>query len=153
MIRSDPDTTPRAMLRAAARGSMAAMAMSGMRKLTGELGLLEQAPPDAIFGQHPPWPLSRVPDSMRPALTELAHWGYGAVGGAMFIQLPSRVRRHPWAGLIYGVATWGAFEAVVAPALGLDQARRLRLVDRAAILADHVVYGAIVAGSRWPQQV
>jgi len=132
---------------------MAAMAMSGMRKLTGELGLLEQSPPDAIFNQDPPWPLSRVPQGARPAVTELVHWGYGAAGGAMFIRLPSRLRRHPWAGLIYGVATWGAFEAVVAPVFGLDQVRRRRLVDRAVILADHVIYGTIVAGSRWPQQV
>jgi hypothetical protein len=42
---------------------------------------------------------------------------------------------------------------VVAPTLRLSRAKRVRLLDRSALALDHVLYGAIVVGSRWPQQV
>jgi uncharacterized membrane protein YagU involved in acid resistance len=141
------------MLRAAVRGVIAAMAMTGMRTFTEEAGWLEEAPPDAIFSQDPTGVLGKIPESKRPILIELSHWAFGAVGGVAFITMPASLRRHPWAGALYGLLVWGAFEATVAPALRLSQARRLRLLDRATLAADHVVYGAIVAGSRWPQQV
>ena len=41
------------MARSAARGVIAAMAMTGMRRVTTGLGLLEQAPPDAMAEQEP----------------------------------------------------------------------------------------------------
>ena len=140
------------MLRAAARGAIAAMAMTGMRTFTEEAGWLEEAPPDAVFSQDPKGVLAKVPESKRPIVIELSHWAFGAVGGVAFVMTPASVRKHPWAGLLYGLAVWGAFEAAVAPLLRLSQARQLRLVDRAMLAADHMLYGAIVAGSRWPQQ-
>ena len=39
------------VLHAAFRGIVAAMAMTGMRRLTVNLGIVEQTPPDAILGQ------------------------------------------------------------------------------------------------------
>jgi hypothetical protein len=146
-------TRERALLRAGVRGVIAAMAMTGMRTLTEEAGWLEEAPPDAVFSQDPTGVLAKIPESKRPFAIELSHWAFGAVGGVAFITAPASLRKHPWAGPLYGLLVWGAFETAVAPLLRLSQARRLRLLDRAMLAADHVLYGAIVAGSRWPQQV
>ncbi|MGI8440067.1 MAG: hypothetical protein ACR2NV_07750, partial [Thermoleophilaceae bacterium] len=71
------------------RGTVAAMAMSAMRQVTTGLGLVDQTPPDAILKQRAMGPLVRVPwlayfvARREVALVELAHWFYGAVGGAV----------------------------------------------------------------------
>lgn len=122
------------------RGVIAAIAMSVTRAVTTRLGLLREAPPEAIARQTP---APRWAES-RPA-TELAHYGYGAAAGAAFGALPRHLRRARWAGPAYGVATWMFFEAVLAPALGLRQARERRLVERLVLAGDHVLYGVIVA--------
>jgi hypothetical protein len=144
------DTSEPAMLPAAARGAIAAMAMTGMRTFTKEAGWLEEAPPDAVFSQDPTGLLAKIPETKRPIVIELSHWAFGAIGGMAFITMPSSVRKHPWAGALYGLLVWGAFEAAVAPLLRLSQARRLRLLDRAVLAVDHVLYGVIVAGSSGP---
>jgi hypothetical protein len=79
---------------------------------------------------------------------ELAHWGYGAAGGAVFGALPDGVRRQPWAGPAYGFAVWLGFEAAIAPALGLRQAEQLRAAERAALAADHLLYGFVLSELR-----
>jgi hypothetical protein len=145
-------TRQRAVLRAAARGTIAAMAMTGMRTFTEEAGWLEEAPPDAVFSQEPTGLLAKIPESKRGLVVELSHWAFGAVGGVAFIATPAAVRRHPWSGAVYGLLVWATFEAVIAPALRLSQAKRVRLLDRAVLAADHILYGAIVAGSRRPQR-
>ena len=138
-------------LRGAARGTVGAMAMTGMRVMTTELGLLEQAPPQAISRQRARGAralLRRAPRKQRPGLVEAAHWAFGAGGGAAFGALPSTVRRRPWAGPMYGLVMWLGFELGIAPALGLSQAKRLRPVDRLALAADHLLYGAVLSGMR-----
>ena len=80
------------------------------------------------------------------------HWTYGALGGAAFGLLPRRVRRHPLAGPAYGVLAWTAFEFGIAPALGLPHADREKPTHQAALLADHLLYGAVVAASPWPHR-
>ena len=124
----------------AARGVVAAIAMSLTRAVTTRLGLLREAPPEAIARQTP---APRWAES-RPA-TELAHYGYGAAAGAAFGALPGHLRHARFAGPAYGVATWMFFEAVLAPALGLRQARERRLIERLVLAGDHVMYGLIVA--------
>jgi hypothetical protein len=47
---------------------------------------------------------------------------------------------------MYGVLVWALFEAGIAPALGLAQAGQARIAERLAFLADHVLYGVVVAG-------
>jgi hypothetical protein len=49
---------------------------------------------------------------------------------------------------VYGLVVWLGFELGIAPALGLNQAKRVRLVDRAALAADHVLYGLVLSGLR-----
>jgi hypothetical protein len=133
---------------AALRGAIAAMAMSGMRAFTVSLGIVEESPPQAIFRQRAQTLIRKVPRKRRPAAVELAHWGYGALGGAAFTVLPKAVRRRAWAGPIYGLLTWASFEAVIAPALGLTQAKKLRVAERAALAADHLLYGLVLSEIR-----
>ncbi len=139
------------MVSGAARGVVGAMAMTGMRVLTTELGLMEQTPPQAVGRQHSRGAralLRRAPRKQRRGLIEAAHWAFGAGGGAAFGALPGAIRRRPWAGPVYGLAVWLGFELGIAPALGLSQAKRVRLVDRLALAADHVLYGAVLSGTR-----
>jgi len=136
----------------AARGVVAAMAMSGLRRMTTALGVVEDTPPEAVLRSTVPGAFARVPEERRPVAVEAVHWTYGALGGAAFGLLPRRVRRHPLAGPTYGVLVWTAFEFGIAPALGLPQADREKPSEQAALLADHLLYGAVVAASPWPHR-
>ncbi|MES1193907.1 MAG: hypothetical protein ABUM26_06240, partial [Solirubrobacterales bacterium] len=79
------------VLRSAGRGAVGAMAMTGMRVLTTELGLVEQTPPAAVSRQRARGLralLRRAPRRQRRGLVEISHWTFGAVGGAAFGALP-----------------------------------------------------------------
>jgi hypothetical protein len=136
------------VLESAARGVVGAMAMTGMRVLTTELGLVEQTPPQAVGRQRASALLRRAPSRQRRGLIEVAHWAFGAGGGAAFGALPGGMRRRRWAGPLYGLVVWLGFELGIAPALGLSQAKRTRPVDRLALAADHVLYGLVLSGTR-----
>jgi len=142
-----------AVLSGAARGTVGAMAMTGMRVLTTELGLVEQTPPQAVGRQRARGVralLRRAPRKQRRGLIEAAHWAFGAGGGAAFGALPREVRRRPWAGPVYGLVVWLGFELGIAPALGLSQAKRVRVIDRLALAADHLLYGLVLSATRPP---
>jgi uncharacterized membrane protein YagU involved in acid resistance len=130
----------------ALRGAIGAMAMTAMRVVTARLNLLSKDPPEEIFEDALTQFLELVPREYRDQAIEVAHWGYGAVGGAMFVLLPAGIRRHRWSGPAYGIATWSFFEGVLAPMLGLRKPSERPTCERASILADHVLYGLIVAG-------
>jgi hypothetical protein len=136
------------MARAAFGGVVAAMAMTGMRLVTTQLGLVEEEPPEAILEQKAPEFLNRVPVRYRPVVIEFAHWLYGGLSGLAFGLLPRALRNHRWSGPAYGLVTWLGFEAGIAPALGLEQARRPRFVERLTLAIDHAMYGVIVARTR-----
>jgi hypothetical protein len=122
------------------------MAMTGMRAVTVNTGLVQQAPPQAIFRQKIRWPgWSAQKRRRQRVIEELAHWSYGGGGGAVFAVLPESVRLQPWAGPLYGLLIWLGFEAGLAPLIGLSQARQPRLLDRAALAADHVLYGYVLS--------
>jgi hypothetical protein len=133
---------------ASVRGAVAAMAMTGMRAFTVDLGIVEQTPPQAIVKQRARGLIRRVPRGRRRATVELAHWAYGAGGGIAFALLPDGVRRRAWAGPAYGLAVWLGFEVCLAPVLGLKQARKLRAAERAALAADHLLYGLVLSEVR-----
>jgi len=59
------------------RGAIAAAAMTGMRVLTVELGLVGETPPRAIARQRARGLMKRVPRRRRRAALELSHWAYG----------------------------------------------------------------------------
>jgi len=133
---------------ATVRGAIAAMAMTGARAFTVDLGIVEQTPPQAIVKQRARGLIRRVPRRRRRAAVELAHWGYGAAGGAAFGLLPDALRRRAWAGPLYGFGVWVGFEVALAPALGLTQAKRLRAAERGALAADHLLYGFVLSEMR-----
>ncbi|MFK3981965.1 DUF6789 family protein [Micromonospora sp. NPDC050397] len=144
-IRGTVDATARA----AARGAIAAMAMSGVRQATTSLGLVEHTPPEQLLKHAAPAVFYRVPVNRRPALVELIHWGVGAAGGAMFGLLPRPIRRRAWSGPLFGFLFWAGFEATAAKKLGIDP-RRQGLGGQVALLLDHTLYGAVVGSSPWP---
>jgi hypothetical protein len=135
--------------RGAIGGAIAAMTMTGMRTVTVNAGIVREAPPQAIFRQriHGFGGTSRKKRRKR-VIEELAHWSYGAGGGAVFAVLPEAVREKRWAGPVYGLLVWIGFEAGVAPLLGLAQAREPRPIDRAALAADHLLYGFVLSETR-----
>ncbi|GIG90761.1 hypothetical protein Pen02_56970 [Plantactinospora endophytica] len=124
------------------------MAMSGFRQVTTGLGLVERVPPEEVLRKTAPGLFRRIPVDRRQALVELLHWAYGAGGGMLFGVLPRRLRRQPWTGPVYGFAFWAVFEAGIAPLLGVDQ-RRHGGREPLALLADHLLYGVVVAASPW----
>jgi hypothetical protein len=137
------------VVRACARGVVAAMAMSGLRQLTTSLGLVERTPPESVLRQTASQLFYRVPVDRRAALIEAIHWSYGALGGGLFGALPRNLRRHPWTGPVYGVVFWGMFQGAIRPGLGLDSSHR-EPRQQLALLADHLLYGAVVAASPFP---
>jgi hypothetical protein len=154
IVREEDGVAPRGLheatrvsdvVHAAARGAVGAMAMTGMRVITTELGLLDQTPPDAISRQRARRLLRRAPRRQRAGLVEAAHWAFGVGGGAAFGALPRTLRRRRWAGPAYGLVVWLGFELGIAPALGLDQAKRARPIDRLALAADHLLYGLVLS--------
>jgi hypothetical protein len=132
----------------ALRGAVAAMAMTGMRVFAVNVGLVEEPPPRAIMRQRARRLLRLLPRQQRPAWIELAHWGYGAAGGAAFAALPDEARLRPWSGPLYGLLTWAGFEAVLAPLLGLEQAKKPRPLERLTLAADHLLYGLVLSEFR-----
>jgi hypothetical protein len=129
--------------RTAIRGVVAAMAMTGLRRITTGLGLLKETPPEEVAERGLPSLFSQVPPRYREEAIELAHWTYGAAAGAAFAALPDGVRRRSWSGPAYGLGIWLAYEVAVAPLLGLRVAERTAS-ERAMVALDHVLYGAVV---------
>ncbi|MGI8944722.1 MAG: hypothetical protein ACR2GL_00595 [Thermoleophilaceae bacterium] len=132
----------------ALRGAIAAMAMTGLRSFTVSVGLVDESPPRAILRQKSKRLARLVPKRYARAGQELAHWGYGAAGGAAFALLPERLRLQPWSGPLYGLVVWAGFELGVAPALGLSQSKQARPVDRVSLAADHLLYGLVLSETR-----
>jgi hypothetical protein len=136
-------------VRGAGRGAVAAMAMTGVRRVTTGLGWLERPPPERMAREAAPGLLARISPERRKAAIELAHWTYGAAAGVAFARLPSSVRRRRLTGVSYGVAIWLAFELVARPVLPLREPKR-KTRERVALLVDHALYGVVLA-ARSPQ--
>ena len=130
------------------RGAVAAMAMTGVRAFTRDVGIVKQTPPEAILKQRAHGLIRRVPRDRRRSAVELVHWTYGAGGGVAFALLPEGLRRRAWAGPAYGFVVWLGFELGIAPALGLKQARKLRVAERLALAGDHLLYGLVLSDTR-----
>lgn len=138
--------------RSAARGLVAAMAMTGLRRVTRNLGLLEEAPPEAIVGRKARRLLRGLSAEQREVAIELSHWSYGTAGGAAFGLLPGALRRHRASGPAYGLGVWLVFELVIEPLFGLGIPQRRKVATRAMLVLDHVLYGAVVAGRLAPEE-
>jgi hypothetical protein len=146
-----PGGVRRNMLRAGTRGLVAAMAMTGFRTVSGVVDPGQQSPPRAVVDKHAPRRVRRLPTRQREAVTELAHWAYGMGCGALFGLLPRSVRAHRLLGPGYGLAVWLAFDAAIAPMMGLRDGRYDRPLWRIGVAMDHLLYGVVVAG-RLPRE-
>ncbi len=133
------------------RGAVAAMSMSGMRELTVRAGLVDATPPEMITYEYAPESVRRLPRQPRDVLVVLAHWAYGAAGGIAFGRLPERIRSRLWAGPTFGVVLWLGFEVGVIPLAGLRFQHANTVSQRAALAADHVLYGLVLARRRHEQ--
>ena len=122
------------------------MAMTGLRRVTVGLGLVEEPPPSEIAREGVPALLARIPPEHRDEAIELAHWGYGALAGAAYGLLPPLLRRGIWSGPAYGLGIWALFEVVLARVFGLRASNERTVAERSALAADHILYGAVVAG-------
>src|SRR3954471_15807919 len=137
------------VLHGAMRGAVGAMAMTGMRTFTADVGLMRETPPQSIAKQRRPGGvLSYVPKRRRRVAVEILHWGVGVVGGAMFGALPDELRRARWFGPLYGLGILASYDLAIAPLLGLKQVRSPRHTEQAALMADHLLYGFILSELR-----
>jgi hypothetical protein len=145
-------TTERAIVgRAAARGLVASMAMTGFRSFASGFSPDDPTPPEAIVEHRAPEAVRRLPEHKRQATTELLHWAYGAAAGGAYGLLPRALRRRPATGPVYGLAIWLMFEALLRPLLRIPPAQRRPVVWRAVLAADHMLYGTVVAGRLAPE--
>jgi hypothetical protein len=134
---------------AALRGAVGAMAMSGMRTFTKNMGLLKETPPEAIAKKRRPTGIVRlVPKRRRAAFVTLFHWAVGAGGGVAFGLLPDRVRNQPWAGPVHGILVLIPYELVVSPALGLGHWNRRDTSEHVSLIVDHLLYGFVLSQFR-----
>jgi hypothetical protein len=123
------------------------MAMTGMRTFTADLGLVRETPPQSIAKKRRPGGvLSYVPKSRRRAFVEVMHWAVGVTGGAIFGAFPDGLRRTSWFGPAYGLGILLSYDFGIAPLLGLKQSKRPKTTEQAALIADHLLYGLILAG-------
>lgn len=139
------DKPPSEIAHAVLRGTIGAMAMTGLRSFTVSVGLVEEPPPRAILRQKSKGLFKILPKRFRRAGQEVFHWGFGAAGGAVFGMFPRSVRMKPWSGPAWGLGIWLVFELVAAPALGLSQAKKVRPIDRVTLAADHLLYGLVLS--------
>lgn len=139
------------MVRTGVRGLVAAMAMSGLRQATTSLDMLENSPPKSVLEKLTPGLLNRLDRSRRPALIAAAHWGYGLGAGVLFGALPAHLRHRPWVGPLYGVALLAVFHAGIAPTLRIEQ-RLTDVHEQLSLIADHLLYGIVVAGFPMPHR-
>src|SRR5919204_287986 len=90
-------------------------------------------------------PTSSRRSSRRAAAVSPPSHSSATTAGAAFGVMPRSVRRHQWAGPLYGLGIWFVFEFVLRRLFRLSEPRR-KPHERVALAADHLLYGAIVAG-------
>jgi hypothetical protein len=129
---------------AALRGVVASMAMTGMRQVTEDLGLVRETPPESLLRRSTRGVFGRVPRKRRKTAVVLLHWTVGAAGGLGFGLLPDSVRRTPWSGPAWGLVILASYQRGVAPALGLPQSEHPKLSERLALAGDHLLYGFVL---------
>ena len=137
--------------RGAAAGAVATAAMSALMLAAGRTGLMGRQPPEAIVRQAGALAAAEPRGRLADALAVVAHLGFGVGTGAAYALLP-RSRRPLLRGATMGTGVYAVSYAGWVPALGaLPPATRDRPTRQAAMLAAHVVYGAVLGAldDRW----
>jgi hypothetical protein len=125
--------------------------MSALMLAAGRAGMMGRQPPEAIVRQAGALTATEPHGRLADALAAVAHLGFGAATGAAYALLP-RSRRPVLQGVAVGTAVYAVSYAGWVPALGaLPRADRDRPPRQAAMLAAHVVYGAVLGAldDRW----
>jgi hypothetical protein len=130
------------------RGVIGAMAMTGLRQVTEDLGLIRETPPESIMRRQSRGLFRKVPRKRRKTAIAMLHWATGAAGGFGFGILPDDVRRTPWAGPVWGLFILASYQRGVAPLLGLPQSKDPKVTERLALVADHLLYGFVLSEFR-----
>ncbi len=133
------------MINSGVRGVVAAMAMSGTRALTHSLGLVDRTPTGSGAAPAGPNPDGEVPGGETTRGDRI-----GALDLRCCCRRRVRAVARPVAppalgGAVYGLVVLTGFEAGIAPLLGLSLARHMRPVERLVFLADHVLFGIVLA--------
>jgi uncharacterized membrane protein YagU involved in acid resistance len=146
----------RAPAAGAAAGAFATVVMSGAMIAAERVGLMRRMPPEEIseraverVGEH----VDRPQEASRQVvdfLAPVAHVAFGVAAGALFDVL-SRQLRPPLApvlqGTLFGIAVWLVSYFGWLPALRLmPPAHRDQPGRQPAMLAAHLVYGAVLGG-------
>ncbi|MFF5112960.1 DUF6789 family protein [Streptosporangium sp. NPDC000509] len=135
----------RDLVRGAGSGVLATAAMSAVMLAGERAGLMRDQPPKRIVRGLLPGHRHR-PKSGERALGAIAHFGFGATGGAAFALFCGGRRAPVTLGVAYGLAIWLVSyqgwvpKLEVLPPIDEDQPGR-----RAVMAAGHVVYGAMLA--------
>jgi hypothetical protein len=135
-------------LHATLRGTIGAMAMSGMREFTYYLGLVDETPPQRLARLSARGLMKKVPRKRRPAAIEALHWSVGALGGLIYGLVPQSLRKTPLSGPVYGVLIWVGFDTAIGPLLGAKRGDWPKHRERAALIADHLLYGYVLSETR-----
>jgi hypothetical protein len=128
----------------AMRGVIGALAMTGMRQFAADVGLIEKTPPEEM-AENAEGMMAKVPQDKRKAAVLGIHCAVGAAGGVSYGILPDPVRQKAWSGPLWGLAIWVGYEAGVAQLLNLKHAYDFPARERAAIIADHLLYGYVLS--------
>lgn len=139
---------PGRMVRGAAAGALATVAMSGVMLAARQVGLMGRLPPEKItarllhrFGRRP----SRA---NRNVLAAIFHVGFGAAGGGTYA-LMQRGLRPPLppivTGVVFAIGIWTFSYMGWVPALGImPPATEDRPGRPQSMVVAHVVYGAVL---------
>jgi len=129
------------------RGIVGAMAMTGVRVLAKDAGIVEEEPPRRLARKRARGLIRTVPRKRSGVVVELVHWAMGGAFGCLFSVLPEAVRRRAWSGPVFGFGVWLLFDAMAAPLLGLER-NWPKGRERAVFVVDHLLYGLVLSEMR-----
>jgi Family of unknown function (DUF6789) len=131
-------------------GLLATLVMSAFMEWARRSGWLREHPPEEITERALQQAGASVSVSVKDTTATAAHLAFGVGAGAAYGLLPaSRHRRlRAVAGVGYGLGIWAVSYAGWAPALRLmPSPTEDRSESQAAIVASHVVYGAVLGAT------
>ncbi|GAB4060968.1 hypothetical protein [Catellatospora paridis] len=128
-------------------GAIAAMAMSGLRRFTVEMGWACQPPPDAIVEHKTPGLVQGKTTGERRAMIELRHWGFVAVGGRFSRCFPGVSAAAPGPARSTGCCC-GRVRDGRRPCPRYRAPPGAKLSQRLLPAGDHLLYGFVLSHTR-----
>jgi len=136
------------LARGAGAGALATVAMSAEMLAAQRLGVMGEQPPERIAEDAAEEVTGSQPDEgTTDVLASVAHFAFGAAGGAGYALILGRSARSagPVTGIVFGLLVWAASYAGWIPALGiLPPPDRDRPGRQVAMVLAHVIYGSVL---------